>query len=1007
MREDEVNIISVRNLESHCKEQNLQSSSFIQMTRGNQSNGSREGLLRTYDAPETDSSSSEIDLDERDPLDQSYNVRLKSRSHRKGNKLHSSEKGVKAFSVKSGRSWKRYLPTRKNLIIILILVGGLLGVLSGSGLYVYETAPPDGQSPPWYPTPLGGTLKSWEESYKKAEIMVRKMSLLEKVNVTTGTGWSQDMCVGNTAPARSAGFPALCLQDGPVGIRFIDHITAFPAGITVGATWNRELIYKRGRAHGLEARLKGINVLLGPTMGPLGRMPAAGRNWEGFGTDPVLQAVAAAAHIRGIQDEGIIATAKHLIANEQEHFRQSFEWGLPNPISSNVDDRTLHELYLWPFAEAIKAGVASLMCSYNLLNNSQTCANSKLMNGILKDELGFQGFIQSDWLAQRSGVASALAGLDMTMPGDGLYWENGESLWGPHLTLAVLNGSIPMERLNDMAMRTVAAWYQLGQDNKTVWPMPPPEGDGGPNFSSWTNDEVGLIHHGSDDKTTAVVNKFVDVQGTGENFHGRLAQTIAAEGIVLVKNEGNILPLSRQGWSDKSKEPAGSKFRVGIFGEDAGPTEGGPNACEDRACNQGTLAQGWGSAAVEFPYLVTPIQALESAFDQGQVNITSYLTNNPPFKASPWIVHDQDLCLVFINADSGEGFRTVDGIRGDRNDLYAQNGGDSLVQMVADSCGRGQSDTVVVIHAVGPVIVENWVDLPGVKAVLLAHLPGEESGNALVDVLFGDTDASGRLPYTVAKAQEDYGKGGQIIYYPNGVVPQQDFTEGLLIDYRHFDKYDISPRYEFGFGLSYTTFEFVDLAFTTTKAKSALPAPRPASLNPPILESALPDPSTALFPKGFRKLKKYVYPYISSTDQIQKGEYPYPQGYTEKQPPSQAGGGQGGNPSLYDIHLNISLTLTNTGTRKGMEVVQLYLSFPEKVVEEATGDVIDFPVKVLRAFEKVELDAGESRTVAMGLTRKDLSYWSVVRQNWVMPVEGEFTVRVGRSSRDLPLQVKW
>ena len=973
------------------------------MAREDELNGSREGLLRGHEVSDANRHSSDVEsLDELDLLDNEG--KSKGRSSSKGRKDYSSEK---VFSVVRQKSlWTRYSPSRRNVIVILILLGGLIGVLSGSGLYVYKTAPLDGLSPPWYPTPLGGTQKSWQESYRKAALMVEKMSLVEKVNITTGTGWSQDLCVGNTAPAISVGFPPLCLQDGPLGIRFADHSTAFPAGITVGATWNRDLMYKRGRAHGLEARLKGVNVLLGPCMGALGRMPAGGRNWEGFGSDPVLQGAAAAATVRGIQDEGVIATAKHFIGNEQEHFRQSFEWGLPNAMSSNVDDRTLHELYLWPFAESVKAGVASVMCSYNLVNNSYACGNSKLMNGILKDELGFQGFVQSDWLAQRSGVASALAGLDMSMPGDGLFWADGNSLFGPHLTLAALNGSLPMERLNDMARRTVAAWYQLGQDDKSVWPPSPPEGDGGPNFSSWTDDEVGLIHFGSDDNTTAVVNKFIDVQGTGENFHGRLAQTIAAEGIVLVKNEGNILPLSRRGGSEKNKRATDTKYRVGIFGEDAGPGDG-PNACPDRACNQGTLASGWGSGAVEFPYLVSPIQALESTFDAEYVNMTSFLTNNPPFKQSPEIIHNQDLCLVFINADAGEGYRTVDGNRGDRSDLYAQKGGDSLVQMVTDSCGDGESDTVVVVHAVGPIIVDNWVDIPRVKAVLLAHLPGEESGNALVDVLFGDTDASGRLPYTVAKAPKDYGKGGQILYYPNGAVPQQDFTEGLNIDYRHFDKFDITPRFEFGFGLSYTTFAFADLTITTTKAKSSLPSPRPVDLETPSLHSPFVDPSTALFPAGFRKLKKYVYPYISSTDEIKKGDYPYPQGYTAKQAPSQAGGGEGGNPSLYEIHLNVSMTLTNTGDRKGKEVVQLYLSYPSGILEESTAEAIEFPNKVLRAFEKIELDVGESQQISMGLTRKDLSYWSVVKQNWVMPVGGEFIIRVGRSSRDLPLEGKW
>jgi hypothetical protein len=268
---------------------------------------------------------------------------------------------------RSGR-YPHWWPTRFRVpqlvawLLLLFIVCVLLLLLLN--LYVVVThAPPTGQSPPWYPTPRGGAVQEWEESYKKAAHMVQQMTLVEKVNLTTGTGWMMGMCVGNTGPVARLDFPSLCLQDGPLGLRFVDNATAFPAGITVGATWNRALMFERGRAHGLEARLKGVNVLLGPAMGPVGRSPLGGRNWEGFGSDPVLQGIAAAQTIRGIQSQGVIATAKHWIGNEQEHFRQAREWATPNAISSNIDDRTLHELYGWPFQESVRAGVGSVMCS--------------------------------------------------------------------------------------------------------------------------------------------------------------------------------------------------------------------------------------------------------------------------------------------------------------------------------------------------------------------------------------------------------------------------------------------------------------------------------------------------------------------------------------------------------------------------------------------------------------------------------------------------------------------
>ena len=907
-------------------------------------------------------------------------------------------------------NWQRWLiPSRFMCVLLLVVVAVFVLLLSAGGLWVYhEAVPEDGESEPWYPSPRGGSLKQWQESYKKAAKLVDQMTLVEKVNITTGTGWSMGMCVGNTGPVDRLGFPSLCLQDGPLGMRFVDNGTAFPAGITVGATWNKDLMYERGKAHGFEAKKKGIHVLLGPSMGPLGRLPAGGRNWEGFGADPVLQGIAAAQTIKGIQDSGVIATAKHYVGNEQEHFRQSWEWGTPNAISSNIDDRTLHEIYAWPFADSVRAGVASVMCSYNQVNNSYACQNSKLLNGVLKDELGFQGFIQSDWLAQRSGVAAALAGLDMSMPGDGLRWQDGKGLWGTELTKAVLNSSVPMERLDDMVLRVTAAWYQLGQDDEKVWPNA--TNGGGPNFSSWTDDEYGQLHPGSPNSNEkGLVNKFVPVRNTKEGGdHDALARKIAREGTVLVKNEDQTLPIHRKGADYASKKDK-KKFKIGVFGEDAFANPKGDNACADRGCNEGTLAMGWGSGAVELPYLVKPIDALRENFDSESIDLTEVSNNRDP--KTKTVASEQNLCIVFVNSDAGEGFISWDSVKGDRDNLYAQKGGDALVQKVAANCGGQDSNgeaaaTIVVMHTVGPAILENWIDLPGVKSVLIAHLPGQESGNALADILFGDVNPSGRLPYTIAKTEQDYGPDSGILYYPNGVVPQQDFKEGLYIDYRHFDKHAITPRYEFGHGLSYTTFTLSSMFIDPQELPgNSIPAPRLKGLDPPKLNHKPPNPTEALWPQGFRRLKKYIYPYIDSVSDIKQGPpYPYPKGYSEGDEPhplSPAGGGQGGNPDLYTPALKLQATLSNTGSVPGSAVVQLYISLPQTAKSPSgQGNLVDMPVRVLRQFEKVFLKEGERAVVDMELTRRDLSYWDVEMQNWVLPA-GRFEVCLGFSSRDL------
>ncbi|KAJ6150924.1 hypothetical protein N7470_007518 [Penicillium chermesinum] len=875
------------------------------------------------------------------------------------------------YAIEEQRGWRSKIPAALRgrplwQVGLLLVAGVLLMVFAANGIRwrFLSDQPGEFDSVPWYPTPLGGTSKEWEESYGKAHDMVGRMTLLEKVNVTTGTGWMMGLCL--------VGFPSLCLQDGPLGLRFADNITAFPAGITTGATWNRQLMRARGSALGEEARLKGVNVLLGPSMGALGLMPAGGRNWESFGSDPVLQAVAAAETIQGIQSHGVIATAKHFVMNEQEHFRQPNEWGIPTALSSDIDDRALHEVFVWPFAESVRAGVASIMCAYQMVNGSHSCENSKLLNGILKDELGFQGFVQSDWLAQRSGVQSALSGLDMSMPGDGLNWADGKELWGSHLTRAVLNTSVPAERLNDM----------------DSWAKPSPEGEGGPNFSSWTNDRIGGLHPGSpDDRTEEVVNHYVNPQGVGPGSHGEIARQVAAEGTVLLKNVNETLPLMR------SVTKAAGKYRVGLYGEDAGSGKG-PNSCADRGCNQGTLASGWGSGAVQFPYLVSPSEALKTAWSAENTEVNAYLTN----QVTDEDLAEQDLCIVFANADGGEGYIHSEGIKGDRNDLFLQHNGAQLIEQTAQNCGGGSGRTVVVIHSIGPVVLESWIDLPGVHAVVYANLPGQESGNALVDVLFGDVDASGRLPYTIGRKLEDYGPGAQIRYEPDDPFPRTNLSQGLYIDYRYFDKFNIEPRFEFGFGLSYTSFNMSSLRIEALQNKTHSPAPRPTdSVKAPHYEAAAIDPSSALFPPNFNILGKYIYPYLTTLSGTAPAPYPYPDGYNKKQAPSPAGGGLGGNPALYEPLLQLSVDVTNTGSRSGKEVVQIY--------HRGLGwakETIQFPDRVLRNFEKVYLEPGDTVTVNMTLTRKDLSYWSVRAQNWLLP-EGKFRIHAGRSSRDLPL----
>jgi beta-glucosidase len=224
----------------------------------------RRGKYSRLDAPVEDETSTprrsydsnDSDLDEFDPLNgETHTARRKTSTRDLKEALKAAPPGRRPCTFPRVCCW-----------LTLLFVGATVLLLSAGGIWAWKwkSAPVDGQSPPWYPAPKGGSDAAWAESYKKAKELVKQMTLVEKVNVTTGVGWSMEPCVGNTGPVDRLKFPSLCLQDGPLGIRFADNITAFPAGITVGSTWNKDLMYKRGLAHGKEARLKGVHVLLGP-----------------------------------------------------------------------------------------------------------------------------------------------------------------------------------------------------------------------------------------------------------------------------------------------------------------------------------------------------------------------------------------------------------------------------------------------------------------------------------------------------------------------------------------------------------------------------------------------------------------------------------------------------------------------------------------------------------------------------------------------------------------------
>jgi beta-glucosidase len=741
---------------------------------------------------------------------------------------------------------------------------------------------------------------AWKEAFAKAQEFVAKLTIEEKADMVTG---QPGPCVGNIVAVPRLGFPGLCLQDGPLAIRVADYASVFPAGVTVASTWDRAILYERGHAMGQEFRAKGAHVALSPVAGPLGRSAYSGRNWEGFAADPYLSGVAMEETIRGLQNAGVQATPKHFIGNEQETQRNptydpngTITDVIQAAVSSNIDDRTMHELYLWPFANAIRAQAASVMCSYQRLNGSYACQNSKVLNGLLKEELGFQGYVLADWGATHSGVASIESGLDMNLPGGlGAYGKNREagSFFGKNVTHAVNNGTVDESRVNDMIARIMTPYYWLGQDED--YPTVDPSSADLNTFSprtSWIR-EFNLTGERSR-----------DVRGD----HAELIRKLAAEASVLLKNEKQALPL---------KAPK----NIAIFGNDAGKNTMG--AVNEANFEFGTLAAGGGSGTGRFTYLVSPLQAIETRAQKDNA-LVQYFLNNTQIATENvtdlWVPAIPDACLVFLKTWAAEG--------SDRDNLMADYGGNEVVESVARSC----NNTIVVTHSSGINILP-FVSHPNVTAIVAAHYPGQEAGNSIADVLYGDVNPSGHLPYTIARNSSDYNAPPTTEVTTNGTYDWQSwFDEKLEIDYRYFDAEGIPVQYEFGFGLSYTTFDLSDLS------------------TEPVADS------------------------ISSIPQDQPVQ-------------------PGGNPALWETLYRMTVSVSNSGDVKGAAVPQLYVTFPDS----APGGT---PPKQLRGFDKVSLAPGESRTVRFELARRDLSYWDIASQKWLIP-EGEFALRVGFSSRDL------
>ncbi|GAA5964449.1 hypothetical protein JCM3765_006282 [Sporobolomyces pararoseus] len=739
---------------------------------------------------------------------------------------------------------------------------------------------------------------AWTAAIEKARSVVSQMTLDEKLNFSEFAP-ANGGCSGSTHPIERFSIPSICFGDGPTGVnsRFSSQ---YPAEVSTAATWDRDLTHLRASSMGKEFASVGVHTPLSIVVGPLGRSVYGGRNWEGFSPDPYLSGELVRETVNGMQSQGVTGLVKHYFGNEQEVARIGSAIGGYFPsnetqtLNTIIDDATVHEAYVYPFGEAVRSGAGAIMSSYNKLNGTLASEDPHSLKKILKEELGFEGFVLSDWGAAHNGTAAALAGLDFVEGGSVT-----SNLWGDALRPLIANGTLPKDILDDKIRRILTPYFALEQSRL-------PETD----------------------YSRSVVSK----------AHNQVIRNISSSSITLLKNENSSLPFK----NPRSVILVGSAATEGAYGIISNQAPSifyyTPNATYE-----GTITDGFGSGGSPAPYVVTPLCAIQARAQQADppMFVDGYYRDNategngslpiPGFAVNYLdgrLAYPEDKeVVVFVSAVAWEGY--------DRETLDLINGGNELIEYVA----KRYNDTKIVISSPGPVNMP-WISHPNITAVVLAHLPGQESGNAIADVLFGEVNPSGKLPYTIAKNVSDYDLAA---YYdgPVKAFPSTNFTEGTFLDYKYFDKKNETPLFEFGYGLSYTTFNMSGLAIeSTSKAGRA----------------AVSETNEKFFKDGKNE----------TCD------------------------------GLYDVSHTVTAVVKNTGKVAGAEVAQLYLTFPDSTPNK-------MPVRNLRGFEKPFLQPGESKTVTFELRNKDLSVWDVKKQGWMRP-QGDFKISVGSSSRKLPLK---
>ncbi|NWQ41789.1 glycoside hydrolase family 3 C-terminal domain-containing protein [Bacillus sp. EB106-08-02-XG196] len=551
--------------------------------------------------------------------------------------------------------------------------------------------------------------------------LIAEMTIEEKASLCSGLDF------WNTKGIERLDIPSVMVTDGPHGLRKqaqgADHLgiynsvpsTCFPSAVGLASTWNKELIHQVGVALGEECQAEDVAVLLGPGAN-IKRSPLCGRNFEYFSEDPYLSSEIAASHIKGVQSQGVGTSLKHFAANNQEHRRMSTD--------AIVDERTLREIYLASFEGAVKkAQPWTVMSAYNKVNGEYASENNYLLNEILKDEWGFEGFVVSDWGAVNERATGLENGLELEMPS-----SNG--IGDKMIVEAVKNGQLAEEKLDQAVERLLTIIFKA-VDHK---------------------------------KENAVYSK---------DAHHQLAREVARESMVLLRNEDSILPLKKGG-------------TVAVIGGFA----------------QNPRYQGGGSSHINPTKLENILEEIDTVsgenttvlYAQGY-NLASDEVDEALIKEAKEVAASADSVILFVGLPDryeSEGY--------DREHLRMPENHIQLINKIAEV----QSNIVVVLSNGAPIEMP-WIGK--VKAVLEGYLGGQALGGAIADLLFGESTPSGKLAETFPKVLSD---NPSYLNFP-GEGDRVEYKEGLFVGYRYYDKKNIEPLFPFGFGLSYTSFEYSNL----------------------------------------------------------------------------------------------------------------------------------------------------------------------------------------------------